>query len=185
MTNRVNTVKQFRERYILKNHIVEVEGHRGGVGGFLWPSGLFFFRLARIPVIFLWAEILLANFFLKSLHHISRNMGMCRYFFKMLAELKMAARGRLQNCLWAQKHKVRNYLNFTITFHTIWRCAGDLFRFLLKFKRPPWINFIIVCGRKNLKIENNSHFTIILHTVWECAGNFIGNGHHKSTFKYL
>ena len=31
------------------------------------------------------------------------------------------------------KLKVRNYSNFTITFSTIWRCAGDFFKDLLKF----------------------------------------------------
>ena len=30
--------------------------------------------------------------------------------------------------------EVRNYSNFTITFPTIWRCAGDFFKVLLKFK---------------------------------------------------
>ena len=32
------------------------------------------------------------------------------------------------------KLKVRNYPNFTITFHTIWRCGGDFSKVLLKFK---------------------------------------------------
>ena len=42
------------------------------------------------------------------------------------------------------KTQVRNYLNFTITFPTIWRCAGDFFKILLKFKMAvmdePWIS---------------------------------------------
>ena len=47
----------------------------------------------------------------------------------------MAARGQLQIFLWAQKlQKVGNYSNFTITFPTIWRCASDFFKVLLKFK---------------------------------------------------
>ena len=33
-----------------------------------------------------------------------------------------------------QKLKVRNYSNFTITFPTIWRCAGDCLKVLPKFK---------------------------------------------------
>ena len=45
---------------------------------------------------------------------------------------KMAARGQLQKNLWAQK--LRYYSNFTIIFPTIWRCAGDFFKVLLKFK---------------------------------------------------
>ena len=32
------------------------------------------------------------------------------------------------------KLKVRNYSNFTITFPMIWRCAGDFFKVLPKFK---------------------------------------------------
>ena len=32
------------------------------------------------------------------------------------------------------KLEVRNYLNFTITFPMIWRCAGDFFKVLVKFK---------------------------------------------------
>ena len=32
------------------------------------------------------------------------------------------------------KLKVRNYSDFTITFPTIWRCAGDFFRVLQNFK---------------------------------------------------
>ena len=32
------------------------------------------------------------------------------------------------------KLKVRNFSNFTITFPMIWRCAGDFFKVILKFK---------------------------------------------------
>ena len=32
------------------------------------------------------------------------------------------------------KLKERNYSNFTITFPTIWRCASDFFKVLLKLK---------------------------------------------------
>ena len=55
----------------------------------------------------------------------------------MLPKYEMAARGEFQKILWAQKLlklEVRNYSNFTITFHTIWRCAGDFVKVLLKFK---------------------------------------------------
>ena len=69
-------------------------------------------------------------------------------FSKKLPKFKMAARGQPQKILWAQKHKVRNYSNFTITFPSIWRCAGDFFKVLLKFKMAakdqlkaaPWYN---------------------------------------------
>ena len=46
----------------------------------------------------------------------------------------MAARGQLQFFLWALKLKVRNYSNFTTTFSTIWRCADNFCKVLLKLK---------------------------------------------------
>ena len=46
----------------------------------------------------------------------------------------MAARSQLQIFLWSQKLKVRNYSNFTVTLHAIWRCAGDFLNVLLKFQ---------------------------------------------------
>ena len=52
--------------------------------------------------------------------------GCASDFSEMLPKFKMAARGQLQIFLWAQK--VRNYLNFTITFPMIWRCASDFFK---------------------------------------------------------
>ena len=59
--------------------------------------------------------------------------GCASDFLKMLPKLKMAARG--QNFFVGAKTlklKVRHY--FTITFPTIWRCAGEFFMVLLKFK---------------------------------------------------
>ena len=50
----------------------------------------------------------------------------------MLQKIKIATTP--YNFLWAQKLKVRNNSNFTVTFLTIWRCAGDLFELLLKLK---------------------------------------------------
>ena len=47
-------------------------------------------------------------------------------FLKMLTlplpKFKMAIRGQ------QPKKKLRNYLNFTITFPTLWECAGDFFQ---------------------------------------------------------
>ena len=68
------------------------------------------------------------------------------------------------------KLKVRNYSNFTITFPNIWRCAGDFFKVLLKFKMAATdqlhffllarklkkivrLIFIFVCGRKTKKLK--------------------------------
>ena len=60
--------------------------------------------------------------------------GCASDFLKMLPKFKMAARGQLQFFLSAQKLKVRNYSNITITLPMICRCAGNFFKVLLKFK---------------------------------------------------
>ena len=44
----------------------------------------------------------------------------------------MAATGQLYIFLWAQKQE--NYSHFTIKFPSIWRCAGDFWGVLMKFK---------------------------------------------------
>ena len=75
-------------------------------------------------------------------------------FLKMLPKFKMAARGQLQNFLWAQtlKLQVRNYSNFTIILlPTIWRCAGDFFKVLLKIKEAAMGHLQLFCGHKNSK----------------------------------
>ena len=51
------------------------------------------------------------------------------------------------------KLKVRNYSYFTITYPTIWRCAGDFFKVLLKFKMDATDQLQFFGGRKNLKSE--------------------------------
>ena len=45
-------------------------------------------------------------------------------------------RSTLKNFVGAKtlKLRVRNNSNFTITFPMIWKCAGDFFKVLLKFK---------------------------------------------------
>ena len=51
-----------------------------------------------------------------------------------------------------------------MTFPSIWRCAGDFFKVLLKLKMTAMNELHNFCSRKNSKIEvrNNSHFTITL-----------------------
>ena len=67
----------------------------------------------------------------------------------------MAAMDQLQFFLWAQKllNLVRNYSNFTISFPTIWRCAGDFLNVLLKFKMAATDQLQLFCGCKNLLSE--------------------------------
>ena len=81
-----------------------------------------------------WPPQINFNFLGGEKHHIPSNMGMCKFFLKMLPNFKISTRGQLQIFLWAQKLEVRNYSNFTIIFPTIWRCAGDFFKVLLKFE---------------------------------------------------
>ena len=47
--------------------------------------------------------------------------------------------------------KVGNSSNCTVTFPTIWRCAGDFFKVLLKFKMAVTDQLQFFCGRKNLE----------------------------------
>ena len=51
----------------------------------------------------------------------------------------------------AKTLKVRNYSNFTITFPTIWRCAGDISKALLKFKMVDTEQLQFFGGHKNSK----------------------------------
>ena len=65
----------------------------------------------------------------------------------------MAARGQLQFFFVGAKTlnlKVGIYSNFIITFPSIWGCAGDFFRVLLKFKMAARINFNFLGGAKKI-----------------------------------
>ena len=68
-------------------------------------------------------------------------------------KFKMAAMDQLHFFVSAntQKLKVRNYSNFTITFPTTWRIAGDLLKILLKFKMAATDQPFNFCVRKNSK----------------------------------
>ena len=67
----------------------------------------------------------------------------------------MAARGRPQI-------SVRNYSNFTITFPTIWRCAGDFFKILLKFKMAARDQLNFWRGREKLQNLKSEIIQILL-----------------------
>ena len=95
-------------------------------------------------------------------------------FLNMLPKFKMAARGQLRKILWAQKLQnleVRNYSNFTITFPSIWRCAGDLVLLIFKMDATDQFQFFFECA-KNLKVVNYSNVTITFPTIWRCACDF-------------
>ena len=55
-------------------------------------------------------------------------MGMCKWIFKD------ATKKKLQKNLWEQKFWNFKSEIIKITFPTIWRCAGDFLKVLLKFK---------------------------------------------------
>ena len=91
-------------------------------------------------------------------------MGMCNYFLMLLPKFKMAARGQ------PQIFKVRNYLNFTITFPMIRRCAGVFLKVLLKFKMAATDQLQFFCGRKNLK-KLKAGFIQFLQSHPPCYGD--------------
>ena len=64
------------------------------------------------------------------------------------------------------KLKVRNYSNFTITFPKIWRCAGEFFKVLLKFKMAATDQLQFFRGR-------NSNFNITFLATWGSAYFFL------------
>ena len=83
--------------------------------------------------VFLWAQKLknTGQFFLKFKHHIPSNMGMCKWFFRDATKIQNGRqRSTLKNFVGAKTY----YSNITITFPMIWRCGGDFFKVLLKFK---------------------------------------------------
>ena len=58
----------------------------------------------------------------------------------------MAARGQLQKICGR-----KNYSNSIITSPTRWICAGDIFKFFLKFKMAATDQLQFFGGRKNSK----------------------------------
>ena len=83
------------------------------------------------------------------------------------------------------KLNVRNYSNFTITFPTICRCAGDFFKVLLEFKMAAMDHSIFFMSQKHKNlVVNYLNSTITFLTIWRCACDFfqgfteIQNGHH-------
>ena len=74
--------------------------------------------------------------FFKFLHHIPSNMWMCKSFCKDATKIQYGHQESTPKFVVGAKFlklNVRNYSNFRITFPTIWRCAGDFFKVLLKF----------------------------------------------------
>ena len=76
-------------------------------------------------------------------------------FLKMLQKFKLVARGQLQFFVGANIN-LKKYLNFTITFPTMWRCTHNFFKVLQKFKMAAM----------------DELFLITLPMFWKCAGDF-------------
>ena len=60
------------------------------------------------------------------------------------------------------KLKVRNYSNFTITYPTIWRCAGEFFKVLLKFKMAATDQLQFLVGAETQKNYFGQFFLILV-----------------------
>ena len=74
--------------------------------------------------------------------------------FQGFAKIQNGRHGSTLIFLWVQKIKnlkVRNYSNFTITIPAIWRCAGDFFRVLKKFKMDTMDEFHYFLWPQKLK----------------------------------
>ena len=64
---------------------------------------------------------------------------------------------------------VRDYSHFTITFLTIWRCAGDYgFAEIQNGRHGSTLSFLWV----QKLVRNYSNFTITFPTIWRFAGDF-------------
>ena len=106
-------------------------------------------------------------------------MWMCKLLFKDATKIQNNRQKSTPKCFVGAKTlklKFVNYSNFTITLTTIWRCACDFFKVLLKFKIkwPPCINFIIFCGRKkSKKIIRNNVQVILLKFKWPSQVDFL------------
>ena len=81
-------------------------------------------------------------------------MWMCNCFFKDATKNQNGRQKSAPNFFVGAKTlklKVRNYSKFTIALPTIWRCAGDFFKVLLKFKMAATDQLQFFGGRKNPK----------------------------------
>ena len=84
-------------------------------------------------------------------------MGMSKFFLKDATKFQI---GRLRSTLIffvgakTVILKVRNFSNFTVTFPTIWKCAGDFFKVLLKFKMAAMDKLHIFLWAQKLKNLN-------------------------------
>ena len=93
---------------------------------------------------------------------------MCKWFFKDATKIQNGRQKSNPNffvCAKTLKLNVRNYLNFTITFSTIWRCAGDFFRFHWNSKLPPRINFNLFRSRKHKSLKLFKFYNHIPHDM--------------------
>ena len=71
----------------------------------------------------------------------------------------------------AKTIKVRNYSNFTITFPTIWRCAGDIFKVLLKSQMAATDQLLFLGVAKTQK--NSLVFFFIFNITFLGTGDFL------------
>ena len=81
-------------------------------------------------------------------------MGMCKWIFKDATKIQNGRQSSTPKKFVGAKTlklKVRNFSNFTSIFPTIWKCAGDFFKVVLKFKMAATDQLQFFGGRKNSK----------------------------------
>ena len=101
----------------------------------------------------------------------------------MLPKCKISPRVQLHNLLWAQKLKtfIRNYPNLAITFPTIWRCTGNLFKISLKFKMAATNQLHNLLWPQKLKLCKKvvEFYNQILHDMEMCRWFFKHTGYYN------
>ena len=107
-------------------------------------------------------------------NHIPYDMEMCRWFFKGFAKIQNGRHRSTTIFLWAQKLKNLNYSNFAITFPTIWGCAGDFSKVLLKFKMAAMDELHFFLWAQKFKNWNQKKITFYNHIT-----------HHLEMFRWF
>ena len=129
--------------------------------------------------IFWWAQKLkklVWSIFFNFKHHIPSNKWMCNWFFKDGSKIQNGRQKSAPKLFVGAKSlklNVRNYSNFTITFPTTWRCAGDFLQFCWNSKWPSWINFNFLRSQK-LSRKLFKFYNHILHEMEMCMLFFQG-----------
>ena len=97
-------------------------------------------------------------------------MWMCNWFFKDATKIQNGRQKSTPKLFVDAKNlklEVRNDSNFTITFPTIWRCAGDFFKVLLKFKMAATDQLQFFGGQFFLILTSHSQQHVDVQMIFE------------------